>query len=625
MTRSAAIKTLLAEAVTLHGARRFGEAHDAYQRVLAISPRDMDAIHGLALIAVDVGRPAEAIPLLARCIALKPNNVLYRISLGVALLAKGDAEEAAAHLLEVANQAPHLAEPRLHLARALGVLGRWRQALDVMRDTAARFPDRADVWIAKGNAQRGARRPRMAEASYRRALELKPFDADILNNLGVVLRASGRTAEAIERYRQALALDPENAAIYANLGNALAELGQVMDAEVQLRRAVALDPSSVDARCALANFLTVVERPQEAIRHFRSVLARMPKNVDAWANLGVATLATGDTAEAERCYRQAIALNPRHAEAHYNLAWTLLLTGRWAEGWEEYEWRWRMPTFSSRRRDFPEPLWDGSPIFDGALLLHAEQGLGDAIQFVRYATLAKKHCSTVIVECAPSLVSLFRAANIADHVIGAGEPLPPFTAHVPLMSLPRIFGTTMSAVPHAGAYFPTPDRIPARLQLPPRKNRLRVGLVWAGSADNKIDRRRSLPAALLAELVSGADADFVGLQVGARATEIVALPAEKIVFAADGAVKDFADTAALIAQLDLVIGVDTAVLHLAAAMGRPTWMLLPFMPDYRWLLNRVDSPWYAAIRLFRQTHPGRWEDPIARVLKALTDWQPFAA
>ena len=286
-----------------------------------------------------------------------------------------------------------------------------------MRDTAARFPDRADVWVAKGNAQRGAKRPKMAEQSYRRALELKPLDVDILNNLGVVLRASGRTTEALERYRQALALDPENAGIHANFGNALSELGQTAEAEKHLRQALALNPSSVDARCALAIFLTGVERPHEAIRQFRNVLARSPKNIDAWANLGVATLATGDTAEAERCYRQAIALDPRHAEAHYNLAWTLLLTGRWAEGWDEYEWRWRMPTFSSRQRDFVEPLWDGSTIIDGALLLHAEQGLGDAIQFVRYALEAKKLCASVIVECAPSLARLFQNAKIADTVV----------------------------------------------------------------------------------------------------------------------------------------------------------------------------------------------------------------
>ena len=622
MTRSDVAKSLLAEAVALYGARRFGDAHDTYQRVLAVDPHETDAIHGLALLAVDAGRAADAIPLLARCVSLKPNNLLYHISLGVALLAKGDAEDAAAHLLEVANQAPHLAEPRLHLARALGALGRWSQAMDIMRDTAVRFPDRADVWVARGNVQRGAKRPKMAEQSYHRALELKPLDADILNNIGVVLRASGRTEEALDRYRQALALDPENASIHANFGNALAELGQMAEAEMHLRRAMALNPSSLDARCALAIFLTALEKPHEAIRQFRNVLARAPENIDAWANLGVATLATGDTAEAERCYRQAIALDPHHAEAHYNLAWTLLLTGRWAEGWEEYEWRWRMPTFSSRRRDFAEPLWDGSPIIDGALLLHAEQGLGDAIQFVRYALEAKKLCSSVIIECAPSLVALFQNAKIADRVVVGGEPLPPFTAHAPLMSLPRIFATTPSNVPHTRAYLPTPSHIAPHLKLPERKRRLRIGIVWAGSADNKIDRRRSMPAALFAEMVSAADADFVSLQVGTRANE---LHDEKIVFAAEGAVKDFADTAALIAQLDLVIGVDTAVLHLAAAMGKPAWMLLPFMPDYRWLLNRVDSPWYEAIRLFRQPAPGDWKDVISRVLNALTDWQPLPA
>ncbi len=623
MTRSPARDAQLADALALHRQGALVEANDAYQRILAADPREIEAIHGLALIAIDVGRPAEAVPLLARCVVKKPDTPLYHISLGVALLAKGDTEDAAAHLLDTTNRWPEIAEPYMHLARALGALGRWSTAVDIMNTCVQRFPNRADVWSARGNAQRRAGRLKVSEESFRRAFELSPYDADILNNLGVILRARGNLTEAVSYYRRALALAPHNATTHTNLGNALSEMKQAIDAELHLREAIKLAPASSDARCALAIHLTADERPGEAIRLFRHILARAPKNIDAWTNLGVATLATGDTTEAERCYHHAIALDPQNVEAHYNLAWTLLLTGRWAEGWQAYEWRWRLGNFSSRRRDFAAPLWDGSPLRDDTLLLHAEQGLGDTIQFVRYAALAKKLCARVVVECPAVLVRLLQDANVADEIIAAGDPLPDFIAQAPLMSLPRIFATTPVNVPHPDTYISASANIATHLRLPDAQGRPKIGLVWAGSPDNKIDRRRTMPAALLTEITDAIDADFVSLQVGARADEVAALPSGKIVFDCNGVVKDFADTAAVVSQLDLVIGVDTAVMHLAAAMGKPTWMLLPFMPDYRWLLDRVDSPWYDSLRLFRQQRQGDWPGVTARVFKALTTWQPL--
>lgn len=608
----------LKEAGALHKAGRLQDANVIYQRVLADQPDNTEALHGLGLITLDLGLPKRAVPLLARCVAAAPDNGLYRTSLGLALLRTGEAEQAAVHFLEAANRAPRNLEPRLLLARALGAADRWGQAHDVLSATVEAFPDRAEAWATKGNTERLMKKRGMAEKSLRRALALAPDDPDVLNNLGVVLRSLDRTEEAIGYYREALARAPDRALIHANLGNALTHLRRTALAETHLRRAVDLDPAAAEARYNLAVFLTRDERADEAIPHFRTVLAADPKNASAWTNLGVALLDTGDTKGAEDSYRRAIALQPGNTEAHYNLAWVLLLTGQWAEGWQEYEWRWKLDHFSSRKRAFDQPLWDGraSP---GTLLLHAEQGLGDAIQFVRYAAEAKKLCARVVVECPPSLVTLLRGAAGVDQVIAAGAPLPAFDAHAPFMSLPRLCGTTPGKVP-AAAYLKTADDPPSHLALP-ATSRKRIGVVWAGSPDNKIDRRRTTPARLFADLAATVEADFISLQVGPRAGDASAFPAGKLVFACDGKVADFAETAAVITQMDLVIGVDTAVMHLAGAIGKPAWMLVPFMPDYRWLLEREDTPWYPSMRLFRQTKSGDWGGVFAAVALALRKWQ----
>ncbi len=609
----------LGKAEALHAAGRLADAGALYQRILAAKPKAIAAVHGLALIAIDLGEPARALPLLARCLALKPQDGLYRTSLGLALLRLGNAEQAAAHLLDAANLMPGVIEPRLYLARALGALGRWSQAAPLLADAAAQFPSRADVWAAKGNTERMLLRHADAEASLRRALALVPADADALNNLGVVLRAQGRIDEAIATYREALTLAPERALIHANLGNALAHVGRAPEAEEHLRKAVSLDPAAVEARTNLAAFLVREERPLEAIPLFRAVLAVDPSNVDALTNHGVALLDCGDPAGAEASYRLAIAASPKNGEAHYNLAWALLLTGQWIEGWHEYEWRWSLPNFSSKKRSFKQPMWDGGRL-EGTLLLHAEQGLGDAIQFIRYAALAKTRCARVVVDAPAPLRRLFAAAPGVDAVVEGA--LPAFDAQIPFMSLARVFATTPSHVPASAGYLTAPDA-PDSLKLPTTK-RQRIGLVWAGSPDNKIDRRRTLPAKLFAPLVAATDADFVSLQVGPRAREALDLPADKIVFACDGRVRDFADTAAVIRQLDLVMGVDTAVMHLAGALGKPAWMILPFAPDYRWLLGRETTPWYDSLRLFRQGKDLDWRAVFAALENALTNWQPGA-
>lgn len=605
----------LAEAIRLHSSGALDAARDIYKSVLSRTPQDTRALHGLALIAIDGGVPDRALPFLMTCLQLAPGDALYRTTLGLALAKQGKLHEAAAQLLNAANRAPHLAEPRIHLAKTLGRMNRRAEGLRILEDATRMFPDRADVWVAKGQEERAHQTPSAAEISLRRALKIAPGDARVLNDLGVVVRAQGRTQDAAAIYREALALAPGDPLSHGNLGNALTELKDFDAAEEHLREAVAQAPGSAMHRCNLAIFLTARDRPHEASVLFKDVLMRQPDSADAWTNLGVAQLDMGEVADAETSLHKAIALEPQNAEAHYNLAWVLLLTGQWHEGWAEYEWRWRMPHFSSKRRTFSAPLWDGAAI-DGTLFLHAEQGLGDAIQCVRFARAAKNRCKRVVLECPAPLVRLFQNLDGVDEVIAAGAALPAMDAHVPLMTLPRLLGTTPDTVPKS-TYLHAPAETRTELNLPATQRR-RIGLVWAGSPDNKIDRRRTIRAGLFAPLMEETAADFVSLQVGPKAEEVSDLYRDHLVMTCDGAVRDFADTAAVIAQLDLVIGVDTAAVHLAGALGVPVWVLLPKMPDYRWMLGREDTPWYPSMRLFRQTESGNWDEVMWRIRHALT-------
>lgn len=598
----------VAKAVELHAAGRLADARALYERAFAADRRDTAAVHGLGLIAIDQGRPLDALPLFARCMALAPDNAVFRASYGLALLEGGKPEDAAPHLLDAANRAPAFADARVHLARALIAMRRRSQAFDVLKDTVARFPARADAWSLKGTVERNLGRSADAEVSLRRAAELAPEDPGILNNLGAALRDVGRAEDAVVLYRKALALAPSRAVTRVNLGNALGAVGQLAEAEAHLRKALLLDPLAVDANMGLALLLAGNERGVEAIPLLQGVLTRDPANQDAAVNLGVALLASGDVAGAETAYRDVLARAPKNAEAHYNLAWVLLLTGRWREAWPHFDWRWKLKYFSSRVRGFKKAAWDGTP-FSGALLVHAEQGMGDAIQFGRLLAEARKRCDRLIFECHRPLMRLLAPLAGVDEILAAGDALPPFAQHIPLMSLPGVLGLTIETIPFAAGYLAAPAT-------PARRGR-RIGLVWAGSPDNKIDKRRSFPARRFAPLLALSSLEFVSLQVGPPAAEIQDLPD----VAPMPPVSDFRDTAAVIAGLDLVIGVDTAVIHLAGAMGKPAWTLLPSMPDYRWLLGRADSPWYASMRLFRQEKAGDWEGVIANVAKALTDWQ----
>lgn len=552
-------------------------------------------------------------------VAANPNDARARYALAQALLDAGQALAAAPVFLKASRLEPSWLPPRLMLAKSLARLGRFGEALDILRQTTGDFPEAAEAWTQRGGVEREMTQTTAAEASFRRALELTPDDANALNNLGVALRAQDRLEEAIDFYRKALVRAPKTALVHTNLGNALDALGHADEAESHLREAVALDPRSTDAAYNLAIHLIRGEKPDDAIAPLRRILSGHPTHWQAWINLGVGLAAMGEIAEAEQCYRKALDLRPNAPEAHYNLAWVLLLSGQWREGWTEYEWRWQLPNFSSLKRKQVTPPWNGANKPDATILLQAEQGYGDTIQFVRFARLVRERCARVILECHDSLAGLLKDAPGVDQVVPFGKPLPHHDLHAHLLSLPRLLGITPESIPDATPYLHPPARPKADLVLPVAP-KPRIGIVWAGSVENKIDRRRSCDVAQFISLMKAVDADFVSLQTGSRAADLPAQETANLIFSLNGMASDWVETANVVAQLDLIIGVDTAVIHLAGAMGKPVWLLLPYSPDFRWLTDHNDTPWYKSVRLFRQTARGDWSKVFKDVQDALTNW-----
>jgi tetratricopeptide (TPR) repeat protein len=357
----------------------------------------------------------------------------------------------------------------------------------------------------------------------------------------------------------------------------------------------------------------------EAERLFRTALQASPHHIGALNNLGGVLFDLGRPGEAIASLRAAIRQAPNHADAHVNLASSLLLAGQFAEGWAEYEWRWQQPQNKPLMVRFRKPMWGGEDIADGVLLLHAEQGLGDTLQFCRYVpgVAAQRR---VILEVQPLLVTLLADLPGVERIVARGDALPPFDVHCPLLSLPRLLGTDLETIPRKTPYLRAdPERVASWHRRMGALEGLRVGLVWAGNQALAADRRRSIALEHFAALAGMPGISFVSLQKGPAAEQTKSPPPGLVLHDWTPELNDFAETAALIEALDLVIGVDTAVMHLAGALGRPVWLLNRFDRCWRWLLDREDSPWYPLLRQFRQAEPGDWSGVFARVQIALRE------
>jgi len=648
-----------AEALARHRAGNLAAAEQAYRRLLETEPDHRAGLNALGLLHLQAGRPREAAPLLRRAVALEPAAADIHLLLGAALRAAGELDGAAEAFRRAAELRPDHPEAHNNLGVVLretgelaGAEAAYRQALAarpdypqalnnlgvLLRDRgelagaidaylqAVRLqPDYAEAHANLGRAQRAAGGTEAAEAALRRALELDPDRAEWHNDLGVLRQEAGDPAGAEAAYRRALELRPDAALTHCNLGGALKEQDDLAGAESAYRRALELDPKLIDAHSNLGGLLKKRGELAGAEAACRQALALDPKHVGALSNLGLVLKAEGDLAGAEAAYRRALARAPEHVEAHINLAFLLLARGELAEGWAEYDWRWQSPEFrrgAFRRRQFPQPLWEGGDPAGKTLLVWNEQGLGDELMFGALVPELVAAGAQCIVECHERLASLFaRSFPGAEVLPHAGPPSgrladPALGLQCPMGGLARRLRPEPGSFAGHGPYLQVDAerRSRCRARYAALGPGLKVGISWR-SQSTRTGTERSIGIELWNQILSLPDVTFVNLQYGDCAAELAAAE-ERFGVAIHqdpevDALGDFDEVAAQIAALDLVISADNTAVHLAGAIGVPVWLLLPFDPDWRWLRDRDDSPWYPSLRLFRQPRPEAWGPALA--------------
>lgn len=517
---------------------------------------------------------------------------------------------------------PLSTEQLMHIARQHAEAGRTAEAEGLCRQVLKNRPDSGEALALLGLLACRGRQYDRAIQLLKRAIAIDGTAAECHCNLGVALNARGEFDQAIAAYRRAIELQPDRAELHANLGATLASARRWDDAIAAYKSSLGLKPDFADAHYNLGNALRAIEQLDQAAAAYRDAIRCNPSFAEAHSNLGVVLRSQGRLDESIASYEKAIELAPEFPEPHWNRAVALLLAGDYARGWAEYEWRHRQPW--AKPISFTQPRWNGEDLASRTILLYAEQGLGDTIQFSRFIPLVAARGATVVLACQPELRELLRALPGVHRVVTTGNALPAFDVQCPLMSLPGIFGTRIDSIPNQIAYLTADPRLieawSSRFQSNDR--RLRVGLAWSGRPEHQGDRQRSVPLAELAPLAANESVALYSLQKGPAAEQIVGAPPPLRLIDFTSELASFSETAALIQHLDLVISVDTAVAHLAAAMGKPVWLLLPFVPDWRWMLNRSDSPWYPTMRLFRQQRIGQWIDPVEQVAHCLREFDP---
>ena len=544
--------------------------------------------HLAGVEAFQAGQDGRAAELIADAIRLNPDEGDYYADFGLVLQRLGDLEGAEAGFRAAIHLRPTGPAPY----NSLGMLLRERGLLG------------------------------QAEAMLLQALRLRPGFVQAHNNLGCVQRDLGRIREARVSFEMARTLRPTFAEVHNNLGNVLKELGLRELAAESFAEAVAMQPDFLEAHVGLGGVLCELDREQDALACFSRALAIDPHSAPLHNNRAFALQRLGRHAEAAQAYREALRLDPDHVDARANLGMVLLLLGQYEEGWRAHEGRWRSRHMQIGRRQFDQPMWHWRA-GGQTVLIHAEQGLGDTLQFCRYVPLLAAH-QRIVFEVPPPLVGLMRRLPGGAQVVARGEDLPAFDAHCPLMSLPLLFGTTLDTIPSPTRYLAA-DTVKASAWAERLRDAqgLRCGLVWAGGSRpdqpevDAMDRRRSLTLDQLAPLADAPGVAFVSLQKGPAGAQAREVAGGFSLIDHTNDLHDFDDTAALVQALDLVISVDTSVAHLAAGLGKPVWLLNRHDTCWRWLLDRDDSPWYGSLRLFRQDQPGDWTAPLTAVRRAL--------
>jgi tetratricopeptide (TPR) repeat protein len=598
-------------AIVLATQRRGQEALPLMQQVVQMVPGDAAALSDLGNLLRDLDRPTEALAAYRRAVALNPNLAFAQSNLANQLRDMGQASEAVPIFHRAIQLQPNFFEAYLNLGNALMDLGETDQAVAAYQQAIRLNPNYAMAHCNLGVGLRAAGRVDDAIASFRRAIEMMPNCVEAYSNLGQVLASVQRTDEAIDSFKRAIQINPRFAAAYSNLGSALLDLRRIPESLDICRKAVALAPQMAEAHNNLANALGDNDQLDEAIAEYREALRLRPDYPQALANFGSTLIDAGRYDEARELLGNALKISPDFPDAHWNLGLLHLLQGDFQRGLPEYEWRWRVKTMQAPP-SFSQPMWDGSPLDGKIILIHVEQGYGDAIQFARYVPMVTARGGRVILQCPPELHRLF--STIPDIDLFPGGPPPArFDVHCPILSLMLAFKTDLASIPAQVPYLRSDPALREawRKRLESSAGQLKVGLAWAGRPTHINNRNRSIPLEKFSPLAGASGVDFFSLQKGDRGNDSPPAGLELIDHTAE--LNDFAETAALVDNLDLVITVDTAVAHLGGALGKPVWVLIPANPDWRWMLDRVDSPWYPTMRLYRRRRGADWSEVIRQV------------
>jgi Flp pilus assembly protein TadD len=661
--------------IALARQKKWAEAEASFRRLVEIAPQQADGYNNLGVTLTEQGKFQAAEQCYRSTLRLNPRSAEAFNNLGNALKGQGKLADAEASFRSAIALSPNYADAHHNIGLVLKEQGRLTDAEAAYRRAIQLNPENSHVYNNLGNLLNTLARFDDAERCYHEALRLNPNDPEAHSNLGVMVTGLGRLDEAARHYHEALRVGPnhvpahynfathlllraekarspgkrewhlkalehltkalaaiermgrfvpESPQVYNNLGTVLRELGRHGEAETAFRQSLVLKPGRAEVLTNLGQVLRAQGRLDEAEQCFVQAVQADPAFAGAHNNLGLICMERRALTDARAHWEEAVRLKPELANAWVNLAVLALLQGDFTRGWELYEWRWRADDEISVHQSFDQPVWDGTPLNGRTIFLHFEQGLGDTIQFVRFAPLVQERGGTVVLELPHALAPLLQGCAGVDRIVPVGTELPRFDTHAPLMSLPRILGTTLETIPATIPYVTAePTRVAAWRDQLDRLPGLKVGIVWQGNPLLGNDRIRSVPLARFAPLAHVDGVQLIALQKNAGREQLPAFAAEHAIIDWGGRLDEttgsMVDAAAVLMGVDLFISIDTALAHLAGALGRPVWVALAFAADWRWQLDRDDSPWYPTMRLFRQTQPGDWEGVFVRIAQQLAE------
>lgn len=592
------------------------EATAAYRRATELTPDDPEANNNLGACLFDQQLIGQAINCYQRALSLAPDLAAAHYNLGNARQAQARHDEAIECYRQALHIEPSYVAARSNLGAACYAMGERERAHEHYQEALQLDPNHVEALNNLGVLYHDRKQFDSAVECYRAALATRPDYLDAHVNMGLVLKEQGRFDEAIECYRHVIVAMPDCAEAHNNLGVVLQSASRLEEAAGSYRRAIELRPDYAEARCNLGALLREEAALDEAVAQFREAIVLQPELVEAHVGLGDSLSDLNEVDASMKAYDKAIEVGPDHAEARFSRSLALLRSADFEQGWHEYEWRWKTEQLNDC--ELPVPQWDGKALDGRMILIHAEQGIGDTFQFIRYLPFVKEQGGHVVFACAERLHPLLKNAPGIDEVVSFDTSLPKCDCHAPLLALPRLFRTTLEAIPAETPYLRAEDaRVEHWREHLGESLTTRIGVCWEGNPIHRRNHLRSFPVEHLSALAAVPDVTLISLQRldgspgrAADVKDIIEFPQ----LDQSGA---FIDTAAIMANLDLVISCDTSIAHLAGALGRRTWVALDTAADWRWLAGRDDSPWYPTMRLFRQTKLGEWGEVFERMATQL--------